>query len=329
MGEYIARRFLFMLFMLLLTTATSFIIITLPPGDFMTTYMATLAAQGVQVSEGEIQALRKAYGLDQPEYIQYFIWMKKMLFEGDLGRSLDMRRPVVDLIMERVGPTLIVSLGATVMAYMLAIPIGIYSATRQYSFGDYLFTVIGFIGLAVPNFILGLVVMVFFYNVFGVPVGGLFSSGMEDAPWSLGKAADLLSHLPVAWIVVGLAGMASIIRIMRATLLDELNRPYVETARAKSLPEWKVLLKYPVRIALNPIASTAAWMVPFMFSGMTITSIVLNLPTIGPMQYQALLSQDMYLAGATVMITIALTVIGVFISDLILVWLDPRIRFEH
>jgi peptide/nickel transport system permease protein len=252
-----------------------------------------------------------------------------MIFEGDMGRSFSWRLPVTQLIVERLPATLLVSFGATVFIYILAIPIGIYSATRQYSMGDYVVTVIGFAGLAVPSFVLALILMVFFYTNFGVSVGGLFSPDMELAPWSLAKVGDLLAHLPVPLIVLGLAGTASIIRIMRATLLDELNKPYVETARAKGLAEGRLLFKYPVRIALNPIASTAGWLLPAMFSGSTIVAIVLNLPTIGPLLYQALMTEDMFLAGGTVLISTVLTVVGTFVSDVVLVWLDPRIRFEH
>jgi len=257
------------------------------------------------------------------------IWMRKMILEGDMGRSFSWRLPVSQLIVERLPATLLVSFGATIFIYLLAIPIGIYSATHQYSLGDYVVTVVGFAGLAVPSFVLALILMVFFYTNFGVSVGGLFSPDMEQAPWSLAKVSDLLSHLPVPLIVLGLAGTASIIRIMRATLLDELNKPYVETARAKGLAEGRLLFKYPVRIALNPIASTAGWLLPAMFSGSTIVAIVLNLPTIGPLLYQALMTEDMFLAGGTVLISTVLTVVGTFVSDVLLVWLDPRIRLEQ
>jgi peptide/nickel transport system permease protein len=329
MGAYFLRRFLYMILLVALSSVVSFTIIQLPPGDYLTSYVAQLRAQGQDINEEEIEGLRKAYGLDQPEYMQYMIWMRKMIFEGDMGRSFSWRLPVSQLIMERLPATLLVSFGATVFIYLLAIPIGIYSATHQYSLGDYVVTIIGFAGLAVPSFVLALILMVFFYTNFGVSVGGLFSPDMEQAPWSLAKVSDLLSHLPVPLIVLGLAGTASIIRIMRATLLDELNKPYVETARAKGLAEGRLLFKYPVRIALNPIASTAGWLLPAMFSGSTIVAIVLNLPTIGPLLYQALMTEDMFLAGGTVLISTVLTVVGTFVSDVILVWLDPRIRLEQ
>ena len=329
MGAYFLRRFLYMVLLVALSSVVSFTIIQLPPGDYLTSYVAQLRAQGQDINEEEIEGLRKAYGLDQPEYMQYIIWMRKMIFEGDMGRSFSWRLPVSQLIVERLPATLLVSFGATVFIYLLAIPIGIYSATHQYSIGDYVVTIIGFAGLAVPSFVLALILMVFFYTNFGVSVGGLFSPEMETAPWSMAKVGDLIAHLPVPLIVLGLAGTASIIRVMRATLLDELNKPYVETARAKGLPEGRLLFKYPVRIALNPIASTAGWLLPAMFSGSTIVAIVLNLPTIGPLLYQALMTEDMFLAGGTVLISTVLTVVGTFVSDVILVWLDPRIRLEQ
>lgn len=328
MGAYILRRFLYMILLVALSSVVSFMIIQLPPGDYLTSYVSQLRAQGQDINEEEIQGLREAYGLDKSEFEQYVIWITKIVTQGDMGRSFAWRVPVSQLILERLPATLLVSFGATLVVYLLAIPIGIYSATRQYSLGDYVFTIIGFAGLAIPSFVLALILMVFFYSNFGVSVGGLFSPELESAPWSSAKFIDLLKHLPVPLLVIGLNGTASIIRIMRATLLDELNRPYVETARAKGLSELKLLFKYPVRIALNPIASTAGWVLPAMFSGSTIVAIVLNLPTIGPLLYQALLSEDMFLAGGTVLISAVLTVVGTFLSDMILVWLDPRIRLE-
>jgi peptide/nickel transport system permease protein len=329
MEAYVLRRFLYMILLVAASSVVSFMIIRLPPGDYLTAYAAQLQAQGQDIKEEELAGLRTAYGLDQPKYVQYLVWTRKMIFEGDMGRSFAWRRPVSELIVERLPATLLVSFGATLIVYLIAIPIGIYSATHQYSLLDYVVTVLGFAGLAVPSFVLALILMVFFYTNFGVSVGGLFSPGMESAPWDWAKVADMLKHLPVPVIVIGLAGTASIIRVVRATVLDELNKPYVETARAKGLSEGRLIFKYPVRIALNPIASTVGWLLPAMFSGSTIVAIVLNLPTIGPLLYQALLTQDMYLAGGVVLISTVLTVVGTFVSDLILVWLDPRIRLEH
>lgn len=329
MGAYIGRRFLYMLLLLLLSTVVSFAVIVLPPGDYLTSYVAQLEAQGEDLDEARIASLRAAYGLGEPEHVQYMRWMSGLLTEGDMGRSFAWRAPVWELIQERLPATLLVSLGSTIFVYVLAIPIGIYSAVKQYSPGDYLATFIGFIGLAVPNFLLALVLMMFFYSQFGISVGGLYSADMQGAPWSWDKFMDLLTHLPVPLFVIGIAGTASIIRVMRATLLDELGKPYVETARAKGVSEWRLLLKYPVRVALNPIASTIGWLLPAMFSGATITAIVLNLPTVGPLLLQSLQTEDMFLAAGIVLILTALTIVGTFVSDLVLMWVDPRIRMER
>ncbi len=329
MGAYFARRFLYMLLLLWFSTMVSFAIIVLPPGDYLTSYVDQLRQQGEDINAEQIAALERAYGLGQPEYVQYLRWMRQLLFEGDFGRSFSFREPVSQILAERLPATLLVSVGSTLIVYLLGIPIGIYSAVKQYSAGDYAVTLIGFIGLAVPNFLLALILTMFFYNTFGVSVGGIYTPGLESAPWSWAKFVDLLKHLPVPLLVIGTAGTASIIRVMRATLLDELNRPYVETARAKGVSEWRLLFRYPVRVALNPIASTMGWVLPAMFSGATITAIVLNLPTVGPILLQSLMNQDMFLAASIVLILTALTIIGTFISDLLLVWLDPRIRLER
>lgn len=326
MSNYIARRFLYMLILLALSTIVSFAIIVLPPGDYLTSYVAQLKSQGEQVNEDQIASLQRAYGLGQPMYVQYGKWINNIVTDGNMGRSFAWRQPVANLIMDRLPATLLVSLGSTMLVYALAIPIGIFSAVRQYSVGDYIATFIGFFGLAVPNFLLALIAMMWFYQQFGVSVGGLYSPDMQSAPWGWAKFFDLLLHLPVPLFVIGIAGTAAIIRVMRATLLDELNKPYVETARAKGVSEWRLLLKYPVRVALNPIASTIGWLLPAMFSGATITAIVLNLPTVGPLLLESLLTEDMFLAAGILLILTALTIIGTFISDMVLMWLDPRIR---
>lgn len=326
MSSYIARRVLYMVILIVLSSIVSFIIIVLPEGDYLTSYVANLQAQGEQVTEDQIAALERAYGLGQPVYVQYWKWVTNIVTEGNLGRSFAWRQPVSDLIMDRLPATLLVSLGSTLLVYTLAIPIGIFSAVKQYSIWDYLVTFVGFIGLAVPNFLLALIAMLWFYEAFGVSVGGLYSQDMQTAPWSWAKFLDLLAHLPVPLVVIGLAGTAGIIRVMRATLLDELDKPYVETARAKGVSEWRLVLRYPVRVALNPIASTIGWLLPAMFSGATITAVVLNLPTVGPLLLESLLTEDMFLAAGIVFILTVLTIIGTFISDLVLMWLDPRIR---
>jgi peptide/nickel transport system permease protein len=303
----------------------SFVIIQLPPGDFVTTYVARLSESGGSSALGEVAALRQAYGLDQPLYIQYLKWMGQVL-RGDLGMSLDWNRPVADLIGERLLLTMAVSIAAIVFTWAIALPIGIYSALRKYSVGDYLLTMLGFFGLAVPSFLLALVLMYFGFIFFGVSVGGLYSPQFETAPWSLAKLLDLLKHLIIPAIVLGLAGTAQLIRIMRANLLDELGKPYVVSARAKGLTERRLVVKYPVRVAMNPFASSIGFLFPQVVSGAIIVSVVLSLPTVGPLLLSSLQAQDMFLAGTIVLLLGALTIVGTLISDLILVWLDPRVR---
>ena len=328
MLSYLIRRFLYMILILLLVSVVAFIIIQLPPGDYLTSYIIQLEEMGQKVDESQIVSLKKQYGLDLPIYLQYFKWMWKML-HGDLGKSFEWNKPVSELIGERLMLTVIISLFTLIFTYAVAIPIGIYSATHQYSLGDYTFTVIGFAGLATPNFLFALVLMFMFYKYFGLSVGGLFSSQYQLAPWSVGKFIDMLKHLPIPIIVIGTAGTAGLIRVMRGCLLDELRKQYVITARAKGVAERTLLFKYPVRVAINPIISTIGWTLPGIVSGETITAIVLSLPTTGPLLYRALMCQDMYLAGSTVMFLTFLTVIGTLVSDLLLVWIDPRIRYER
>ena len=325
---YIFRRFLFMVVILLVVSVVAFIIIQLPPGDYLTSYLMELQATGQTANKAEIASLKKQYGLDLPIYQQYFRWMWKM-FHGDFGKSFQWNKPVTDLIGERLPLTIMISLFTLVFTYAVAIPIGIYSATHQYSVGDYSFTVIGFAGLATPNFLLALILMFLFYKYFGLSVGGLFSPRYMEEAWSQAKFMDMLRHLPIPIIVIGTAGTAGLIRVMRGCLLDELRKQYVITARAKGVGERTLLFKYPVRVAINPIVSTIGWTLPGIVSGETITAIVLSLPTTGPLLFNALMSQDMYLAGSTVMFLSSLTVIGTFISDILLVWIDPRIRYER
>jgi peptide/nickel transport system permease protein len=323
--RYVARRLALGALTLWAISVLAFIIIQLPPGDFVTTYVARLSEAGGASALGEIAALRQAYGLDQPIYVQYVKWMSQVL-QGDLGMSLDWNRPVSDLIGERLLLTMAVSIAAIVFTWTIALPIGVYSALRKYSVGDYLLTMLGFFGLAVPSFMLALVLMYFGFMFFGVSVGGLFSPELETAPWSLAKVLDLLKHLIVPAIVLGLAGTAQLIRIMRANLLDELGKPYVVSARAKGLTERRLVAKYPVRVAMNPFASSIGFLFPQVVSGAIIVSVVLSLPTVGPLLLSSLQSQDMFLAGTIVLLLGALTIAGTLISDLILVWLDPRIR---
>lgn len=293
----------------------------------MTSYIAQLSQTGETVDEATIAALKKRYGLDQPYYIQYFMWVKGML-QGDFGQSFEWNRPVSQLIWERLALTVAVSTFTMIFTWVLSFPIGMYSATHQYSTGDYIATFIGYIGIATPNFMIALILMWIAYSVFGASVGGLFSPQYVEAPWSWGKFLDMLNHLWIPAIVIGMGGTAGLIRTLRANLLDELHKPYVVTARAKGVPERRLLWKYPLRIAIIPWISTVGWSLPGIISGETITAVVLSLPTTGPLLLRALQSQDMYLAGSFIMLLSFLTVIGTLISDILLGWVDPRIRYE-
>jgi peptide/nickel transport system permease protein len=305
----------------------AFVIIQLPPGDYITAYIAQMSGSGSYVSEQEAQALREQYGLNRSMYVQYLRWMG-LVVRGNFGMALEWGRPVADVIGDRLWLTMIVSLSAIVVTWVLALPIGIYSAVRQYSVGDYVATLLGFIGLAVPSFMLALVIMYFGFTLFNVNVGGLFSPGFAEAPWSLAKAWDLVKHLPLPALILGFAGTAQLIRILRANLLDELRKPYVVTARARGLSERRVILKYPLRVALNPFVSTIGYLLPYVVSGSIIVSLVLGLPTVGPLLLRALVAQDMFLAGTIVLLLGVMTVVGTFLSDLLLLWIDPRIRVE-
>jgi len=327
MLQYILRRILYMIPTLILISVVSFIIIQLPPGDFLTSYIAQLSQTGETVDEATIAALKKRYGLDQPYYVQYFMWVKGM-FQGDFGQSFEWNRPVSQLIWERLGLTVAVSVFTMLFSWALSFPIGMYSATHQYSLGDYLATFIGYIGLATPNFMIALILMWIAYSVFGASVGGLFSPQYVEAPWSWGKFLDMLNHLWIPAIVIGMGGTAGLIRTLRANLLDELHKPYVVTARAKGVPERRLVWKYPLRVAIIPWISTVGWSLPGIVSGETIVAVVLSLPTTGPLLLRALQSQDMYLAGSFIMFLSFLTVIGTLISDILLGWVDPRIRYE-
>lgn len=327
MKNYVIKRTLGMIPTLIAISILVFIIIQLPPGDVLTSRIEQLTQQGYTVNQEQVEALRARYGLDRPYYTQYFIWIARFI-RGDMGYSFFKREPVQDLIVERIGFTIIIALVSMLFTWVIALPIGIYSAVKQYSIGDYIATVIGFLGLATPNFMLALILMYLGYKYFGFSVGGLFSPEYVAAAWSWTKFVDLLKHLWIPMIVVGTAGTAGMIRIMRANLLDELGKPYVVTARAKGLKKVRLLFKYPVRIALNPFISTIGWMLPSLFSGSIITAVVLSLPTTGPLLLEALLNQDMYLAGGFLLILSVLTVIGTLISDLLLAFIDPRIKYN-
>jgi peptide/nickel transport system permease protein len=325
MVAYILRRLGLAVITIWAITVVTFIILQLPPGDFVDAYVSQAAAMGTSISAAEADALRHAYGLDQPLIVQYFKWLWHIV-QGDFGQSFEYGRPVTEVIGDRLWLTIVLSLGAIVVTWGLALPIGIYSAVRQYSIGDYIFTFIGFIGLALPNFLLALIIMYLGLRLFNVSVGGLFSSNYALAPWSWAKVWDLTKHLPVPMLILALAGTAQLVRIMRANLLDELRRPYVVTARARGLPERQVVMKYPVRAALNPFASTIGYLLPYTVSGSVIISVVLSLPTVGPLLLHSLLSQDELLSSTIILMLGVLTVVGTLISDLLLMWIDPRIR---
>lgn len=325
MLRYLVKRVLMLLPMLLVMSMISFAIIQAPPGNYLDTYIAALMASGDYVDESEIEALRVMYGLDQPMYMQYIKWLRNIL-TGNLGMSLEFGRPINDLIGERLGLTVSLALFTMLFTWSLAIPIGVLSAVKRYSFIDHFTTFFSYIGLGTPNFLLALILMWVAFSQFGLKVTGLFSEEYVDAPWSVGRVIDLLKHMWIPMLILGTAGTARLTRIVRANLLDELRKPYVTTARAKGLTERKLLFKYPVRIALNPFISTAGWALPSLFSGSVIVASVLSLPTIGPLLLRALMSQDMFLAGSIVMIMTTLTLIGTLISDIILAAMDPRIR---
>lgn len=329
MGAYIVRRVGLMVLTLIAISIATFAVINLPPGDYVSTLQAQAEGRGEEIAQERLAALRDRYGLDEPFVGQYWNWISNIVFHGDFGESFAWNKPVSSLIWDRVALSFFLSISTLIFVWAVAFPIGIYSAVRQYSPGDYTATLFGFIGMAIPEFMLALVMMYIGVRYFGQNVGGLFSPEYQDAVWNIGKVLDLLSHLWVPIIIIGMSGTAGTIRITRANLLDELYKPYVVTARAKGLPEWKLLLKYPVRMSLSPFFSTVGWLLPGLISGETIVSIVLSLPTTGPLLFGAVESQDMYLVGSFVLILSALTVIGTLLSDLALTWWDPRIRYQY
>jgi peptide/nickel transport system permease protein len=328
MLSFIVRRILYMIPTFIAVSIVTFAIIQLPPGDYLTTLVASMASQGEKVDPAALEALRTRYGLGEPVWVQYLKWMSNIFLRGDFGQSFEWNQPVISLIWSRLILTFVLSLATLLFVWAVALPIGIYSAVRQYSMGDYTFTFLGFIGLAIPNFLLALVLMYVGFKYFNQSVGGLFSPEYQEAAWSWAKFVDMMGHLWIPVVIIGIAGTANLIRVMRANLLDELHKPYVVTARAKGLPEWQVIMRYPVRVALNPFMSTIGWVLPALISGEAIISIVLSLPTTGPLLLRSLMSQDMYLAGSFIMILSTLTIIGTLLSDILLALLDPRIRLE-
>ena len=327
MLTYIIRRILVMVPTLLVISAIIFVIIQLPPGDYLETYISELQSQGEAVDPQKIAALRAQYGLDRPLYEQYAVWIFGLL-QGDMGYSFEYQLPVNQVVGDRLLMTFVLNFFTILFIYAVSFPIGMYSAVRQYSIGDYSFTFVGFLGLATPNFLLALVLLWFANVHFGTSIGGLMDEQYIDQPWSLAKAGSVLEHLIVPVIVIGTSGTAGMIRRLRANLLDELQRQYVVTGRAKGLSPAKLLLKYPLRLALNPFIADIGNMLPQVVSSAVLVSIVMNLPTTGPMLLEALRSQDMYLAGSFLMFLAVLTVVGMLLSDLALAALDPRIRLE-
>ena len=327
MIRYIIQRLLLLPFLLFAFSIVVFVIIQAPPGDFLTAYVATLASSGTSMSADHIAALRHQYGLDEPMLIQYLRWMENLL-QGNLGLSLEYQRPNAELIGEQLVLTIVLALFSFVFTWIVAVPAGIYSATHQRSVVDYILTVVNYVGVATPNFLLALVLMWIAFAYFDIGVTGLFSDDYVNAPWSVARVVDLMQHVWLPAVVLGIAGTARLTRVMRANLLDELNKPYVVTARAKGLSEWRLVLRYPARLALNPLISTIGWYLPLLFSGSLIVATVMNLPNIGPLLLRALINQDMYLAGAILLIYCFLTIIGTLISDVLLAWADPRIRMD-
>ncbi len=327
MQRFIIQRFIYMIVTLFFVSVVGFIIINLPPGSFVDVYRAQLEAQGTPTTERQLQGVIRQYALDQPIYVQYWKWISGFV-RGDFGRSFQYNRDVSELIWERLGLTMLISIGALIFTWAVAIPIGIYSATHQYSVGDNLFTFIGLIGLSIPNFLLALIIMVIAALGFGQSVGGLFSPEYVEASWSLGKVFDLLKHLWIPIVVVGMSGTAGLMRIMRGNLLDVLKMAYITSARAKGLKEQRVVYVHALRNAIHPLIMILGASLPQVISGATIVSMVLSLPTTGPLYFAALRQQDMYLAGTFLIFLAGMLVIGNFLADLLLVWVDPRIRYE-
>jgi len=328
MLSFIIRRLLRMIPQLFLISILAFVIIQLPPGDYLTEYLNRLRASGATVDQYEVERFTRMYGLDRPMYQQYLKWIGNIVTEFDFGYSFEWQKPVKEVIGGRMPMTFMIALFAWFVSWGIAIPIGIFAAVKQYSITDYFFTLMSFIGLAVPPFLLALVIMYVAFDSFGIRVGGLFSPEYQLEPWSWDRVVDLLQHIWVPVLLLAIVGTANIMRTMRATMLDELRKQYVTVARAKGLSELRVLLSYPVRLAINPILSQTFYVLPWLFSGGMVIEIVLNLPTAGPAMWTSLMAQDMYLAGSYILIIGTLTALGGLMSDILLAVVDPRIRFE-
>lgn len=331
MARYILKRLLYVIPTMWIISILVFITIQLPPGDYVTEMledMRNMQTGGATWSPEFQEAMRERYGLNEPMHVQYGKWISNIMLHGDFGYSFQYSEPSEKIIKDRIGMTLVVSFASFVFTWMVALPIGILSAVKQYSLADYIFSFIGFLGLATPGFLIALVLMFVAFKYGNASLSGLFSPEYETAPWSVAKVLDLFKHLWIPMIIIGTAGTAGLIRVMRANLLDELHKPYVDAARAKGLPEWKLLIKYPLRHAMNPFVSALAWVLPGLIAGEAIISIVLNLPTTGPVLLEALKQQDMFLAAGFLMLLSLLTIFGMLLSDILLAWVDPRIRYD-
>lgn len=329
MLKFLLRRFLTMIFTVFVISIITFVIIQLPPGDYIDQMINRMISQGGQSPDpATVEKLRDLYGLNDPVPVQYIKWIGRIITRGEFGYSLAYREDAIEIIAERLPATFLLNISAFMFVWIVSLPIGIYVAVKKYTLGDYLVSGIGFIGLAVPSFLLALICLYVGYKYFQVSAIGLFSKEFANAPWNWERVVDLFKHIWIPMVVVGIGGTAGLIRTLRANLLDELNKPYVDTARAKGLSESRLLWKYPVRHAMNPFVSTLGWLLPGLISGEVIVAIVLNLPTSGPVLYNALAQQDMYVAAGFLLILSALTVVGTFVSDILLALLDPRIRFQ-
>lgn len=328
MLRYVARRLMIMVPMLLFISILSFTIIQLPPGDYVTTYVNNLLRAGTPLDQSVIESLKERYALDRPLTTQYLYWMGNIITRGDFGNSFVYNRPVATILKERVPRTMGITIAGILLAWLIAVPIGIYSAVRQYSILDYVFTFLGFLGLAMPAFLFAIVLVFLVYLRTGWAITGIFSTEFVHAPWSLARFLDMLKNLAIPLLVLASSGAAGLIRILRATLLDELKKQYVITARAKGVREIKLLFKYPVRLAINPLISTIGWILPAAVGGEVVVSQVLNLPTTGPVLIWSIMNEDMYLAGGIFLILATLTVIGTLLSDILLAAVDPRIRYR-
>jgi len=328
MFKFIRKRFIYLVIVLFAISLLSFWIIQLPPGDYISMLVSQIQERGHTMSVRQIEALSKMYGLDQPFHIQYWKWISNIILRGDFGYSLNWKVPVSTLIWERIWFTIFISVLALIFIWIFAIPIGIYSAVKQYSFFDYFFTFLSFVGLGIPPFLLAITLMWLAYNYLGFSVTGIFSTQYANAPWSFAKFVDLIKHLIIPVVVLGVGGTAGLVRVLRANLLDELQKPYVVTCIAKGIKARTVILKHPLRVALNPFVSTIGFTLPSIVSGSVIIGTVLNIPTVGPLLLDALYNQDMYLAGAIVFLLGFLTIVGTILSDILLAVLDPRIRID-